>query len=252
MKLFCLWFYFVAALMTSCKVNAEYVDNLPPIPYQAYALIRGATINLPVTQFFEAIAGSDAKTDPEKSEARLLKQRGGKVGQELWDTAIKCDDKTIPHTDDDKARCMDAAGDIAVGIMTIFWRDYGRAVFKLAGYSFDKSIIVYANDCNTFGSCNVVIKKVLELTNNMESGAPILLFSGFCSSGNPSARKRFLPSNVSAACTKIMSSAPLKEEVVCTDKNRDRDRSGCDDKVRSKTKYCTEKGNFAYPEIDCN
>lgn len=249
MKSLGLWFSFIVALMASCRVNAEYVDNLPPIPYQAYALIRGATINLSLTDFRNAIIDNTPKRDPSKAGLAILK-RGGKEGQELLDAALKCDDKTIPHTDDDKARCMDTGGDLAVGVLTIFFRDYGRAVFKLAGYSFDKSIIVYANDCNTFGSCNIVMKKVLELTNNMESGVPIGLFVQLCSGSNPSARKRFLPSNVSAACTKIMGSAPLKEEVICTDKNRV--KNGCDDKVKSKTRYCTETGSLLYPEIDCN
>lgn len=250
MKLLGLWLSFIVALMASCRVNAEYVDNLPPIPYQAYALIRGATINLSLTDFRKAIVGNTPKSSLIREGLAVVLKRGGKEGQELWDAAIKCDDKTILHTDDDKARCLDAVGDGAFGGLTILFRDYGRAVFKLAGYSFDKSIIVYANDCNTFGSCNIVIDKVLELTNNMESGAPIYLFVQLCSSSNPSARKRFLPSNVAAACTKIMSSAPLKEEVICTDKNRVRD--GCDDKIKSKTRYCTETGSLLYPEIDCN
>lgn len=247
MKSLGLWFSFIVALMASCKVNAEYVDNLPPIPYQAYALIKGATINLSPTDFGNAIFGNTLKSD-----TRLIQKRGGKEGQGLLDAAIKCDDKTIPHTDDDKARCMDTAMDIATGSLIIFRRDYGRAVFKLAGYSFDKSISVFANDCNTFGSCDIVSKKVLELTNNMESMIPVGLFVEFCSSSNPSGRKRFLPLNVAAACVKIMSSAPLKEGVVCTDKNQVRDRSGCDDKVKSKTRYCTETGSLVYPEIDCN
>lgn len=245
MKLLGLWLSFIVALMASCRVNAEYVDNLPPIPYQAYALIRGATINLPMTQFAEAIVGSD----PEKRLATLLKQRGGKEGQELWDAAVKCDDKTIPGSDDSKARCKDIAYDLPFVISTITFRDYGRAVFKLAGYSFDKSIVVFANDCNTFGSCEIVLKRILELTNNMESGAPPFLFGQLCGSNNQSVRKRFLPLNVAAACVKISNSTPYKEGVC---KTPVRDRSLCDDKVNSKTRYCTETGNLVYPEIDCN
>jgi hypothetical protein len=245
MKLLGLWLSFIVALMASCRANAEYVDNLPPIPYQAYALIRGATINLPMTQFAEAIVGSD----PEKRAAILLKQRGGKEGQELWGAIAKCDDKTIPSSDDRKVRCMDIANELTFVINTILLRDYGRAVFKLAGYSFDKSIVVFANDCNTFGSCEIVHKKILELTNNMESMAPPYLFGHLCGSNNQSIRKRFLPSNVAAACTKMVSSAPFKEEIC---KIPVRDRSLCDDKVKSKTRYCTETGNLLYPEIDCN
>lgn len=245
MKLLGLWLSFIVALMASCRVNAEYVDNLPPIPYQAYALIRGATINLPMTQFSEAIVGSD----PEKRVATLLKQRGGKEGRELWDAMVKCDDKTIPSSDDSKARCIDIVTEAPSVIKTITFRDYGRAVFKLAGYSFDKSIVVFANDCNTFGSCQIVHKRILELTNNMESEAPLFLFGQLCSSNNQSIRKRFLPLNVAAACTRMMSSAPFKEEIC---KIPVRDRSRCDDKVNSKTRYCTETGNLVYPEIDCN
>lgn len=248
MKLLCLWLYFVVALMASCKVTAEYIDNLPPIPYQLSVLIEGATINLPITQFANAI-----ESDSNKFTATVLK-RGGQEGQELLDAFMKCDDKTIPMTDERKARCFDTVTDAVIGAKTILYRDHGRAVFKLAGYSFDKSLVAFANDCNTFGSCDMLMDKIFELTNNPESMAPAKLFIVLCAGCTPNTRKLFLPLKVAAACTKMMSSASFKKKIVCADKSLVRDQSICNDnnKIGRKTRYCTESGSILYPEIDCN
>lgn len=244
MKSFGLWLSFVAAITLSGGVNAEYVDDLPPIPYQLSPLIKGAMINLTLTQFSNTLG-----SDKNEITAALLQKRGGKEGQTLWDATKKCDDKTIPMTDERKTRCVEIAIDGYRAVQTILFRDYGRAVFKLAGYSLDKSLVAFANDCNTLGSCEIVMQKILELTNSMESKPMFTLFGGLCVANNSDIRKRFLPSNVTTACTKMFSSAPFKEEIC---KLMARERSECSDNAFSKTKYCTKTGYQHYPEIDCN
>lgn len=254
MKSLGLWLSFIVALMASCRANAEYVDNLPPIPYQISALIRGAMANLPGDKFIKAI-----ESDPNKLVVAILK-RSGKAGQELIDADNKwrCDDETTPMDDERKARCFDSAVYAGFCGKVIINRDYARAVFKLAGYSFDKSFIAFANDCNTFGSCDIVADKILELTNNPESLEMLKLFVSTCSNSNPDIRKRFLPSNVAAACVKMMGLEPFKSKV-CENK-RDAPKQIqviCGSplsETAKKSNICANAGDFFnnYPEIDCN
>lgn len=245
MKSLGIWLYFIAAITLSGRVNAEYVDNLPPIPYKLSPLIKGAKANLPTEKFLNGI-----ESDPRKRGAAIIK-RGGKEGQELLDNLERCKDKIIPLTVERNIYCNEILFDTALIGTTLVFREYYRAVFNLAGYSFDKSLIAFAHDCNTFGSCQIVSEKILELTNSMEFMSMVGSFVFLCINNTPDIRKRFLPSNVAAACTQIMSSAPFKNEV-CEDKQW---KSRCNKlpaEVKNKVKYCTKTGNDRYPEIDCN
>jgi len=247
MKSLGLWLYFIATITLSGVVNAEYVDNLPPIPYQLSPLIKGAMANLSPTQFAKAI-----ESDTEKQTEAIIRGRGGKEGREFWDVFIKCTNKNIPMTDERATRCHELAFDTMEIFPTIFFLDYDRAVFKLAGYSFDKSIVAFANDCNTLGSCEIVMQKISELTNSMEFGTMIYLFGTACAVNSPDIRERFLPSNIAAACTQIYTSKPFKAEVC---KINEKWRSSFCNNLHAgviKSKKCSETRSHHYPEIDCN
>lgn len=248
MKSLGIWLYFIAAITLSGRVNAEYVDNLPPIPYKLSPLIKGAKANLSSEKF-----SNEIESDPRKREIAIMK-RGGREALELLDNYKRCKDKTIPLTVERNIHCNEIEFDTFLVGLTIMRREYYRAVFNLAGYSFDKSLIAFAHDCNTFGSCQIVHEKILELTNSMEFMSMTGSFVLLCMSNTPDIRKRFLPSNVAAACTQIMASAPFKNDAVCGGKDEQREFfcNKLPAEVKRKAKHCTETGNYRYPEIDCN
>lgn len=213
-------------------------DSLLAVPYALYPLINVARLQLPAEEFMNAI-----ETNPQKQRSAILK-RGGKEGQKLLNLVAKTDAENTPKTDDRFEINFDAEQ----AKKTIFFRDYGRAVFKLKGYSFDESLVAFADDCNALGSCELLIRKILELTQNPESFQVIPLFTMMCSGSTPDTRKKFLPPNLIRACTQIMSEAGFK---VALCEGSVALRSNVCNSTRT-SKYCTETRNFFYPEFDCN
>lgn len=235
MKLLGLLILFIT-LALSYRANAETVDSLPPAPYVLYPLVNVARLKLPAEEFLKAIE-SDPNND--KVISALLK-RGGKPGQDILDVIAKISVETISETDE---RLLDAN----LAAFLIFFRDHGRAVFKLAGYSFDKSFITFADDCNTFGSCAKVIDIILERAKNREALHVWGLFYPLCAPSTPALRQQFLPQNLARACTQMMSTQDMKV-AVCEIANDFRKK--CE--PTSKSKYCTGTENPFYPEFDCN
>lgn len=217
--------------------NAETVDSLPPAPYVLYPLVNVARLKLPVEEFMNAI---ESDSNKEKRRSAVLK-RGGKAGQDLLDVITKINVETTPLNDE---RLFDAH----FASQVIFHRDYGRAVFQLAGYSFDKSLIAFADDCNTFGSCIKVVDIILEQAKNPEALQLVGLFFVTCPLSTPASRQQFWPSNLARACTQIMIAVKDFQDATC--KATKELRKTC--LITSKSKYCTGKENLFYPEFDCN
>lgn len=230
--------FFVATLTVSFRVNAVEIDRLPAVPYALYPLINVAKLQLPSEEFMNAI-----EIDPKKQRNAILR-RGGKEGQKLLNLVAKFDAENTPKTD----KYFEINMDAGLASNTILFRDYNRAVFRLKGYSFDKSLIAFADDCNTLGSCAILINKIIELAQNPEALQVIPLFALVCSASSDETREKFLPPNLIRACTQIMSTAPFKAGVCEASTTF---RSGVCNSTRT-SRYCTETKNFFYPEFDCN
>jgi hypothetical protein len=255
MKSLTLWICCVVALMASNMTNAEYIDKAPAIPYKQSELLKfEAAFENNTDEKFHATLGSDLN-----AQLMELYKRSGKIGQQILDDKT-CDDENVSNRPSElKAHCADRYIDSNIIINTITRRETFRETFRMAGYSFDKSLVVFANNCKSLGSCDAATQDIMNLTGYPPGTTTLVkIFAMACSGSTPSVRNQLMPPNVAAACVKIMSSEPFKSKV-CELKidALKQGQSFCSQQpkeVADKMKYCSPgmKAWVDYPEIDCD
>lgn len=183
---FCL--IFAAILAVPCELSAEPLDNLPPIPYAQTPLIYSACHKLPKQEFIKSLIGRKSTDDDndsflgdEKFGLAMLK-RGGAVGRQMAeDTRTKeCTKNKLKGAMIGDKLPSYCAPVIATTKM-LFARDYYRAAFSSMGFSFDKSLIMFANDCYTYGSCTKAAERIsIDISKNEQSLVAVLAYIEFC------------------------------------------------------------------------
>lgn len=206
----------IAMSATSFNLCAEDLDKLPPIPYAQAPLIFSATHKLPEREFLLALAGGDISTKKdemfgnEKLSFAVLK-RGGNAGLKLTEDSriAECTLNNMDAMDkEQRSYCDDVQG----VIKTIQVHEYSRAVFSSMGFSFDKSMVEFANDCNTYGNCDKAVKRLADISKNIQSLEMISLYVGLCKMASAvksnEQKELFLSKEIIDACPPVLRILP--------------------------------------------
>lgn len=182
---FCL--IFAAILAVPCALSAENLDNLPPIPYAQTPLIYSAVEKQPMGEFASSLIGrkfvadSDSFYKDEKIGLAILK-RGGTVGRQMAEDirTKECTPNKL-KTAIVGEKLLSYCDPVLATTSMLLVRDYYRAVFSSVGFSFDKSLITFANDCYTYGSCEKAGLRIIDISKNIQSMSALFAYTQFCS-----------------------------------------------------------------------
>lgn len=225
---FCL--IFTAILAVPCKLSAESLDKLPPIPDAQTALIYSASHKYTKAEFIKTLVGSvvldkDSVLGIQKLSIALLR-RGGAVGRQMAeDTRTKeCTTKKM-RAGIMSEELQNYCATVVRTHYVLLSRDHNRALFSSLSFSFDKSLTIFANDCYTYGSCEKAWLRIIDISKNGQAvAAPLLYielcglackkegsFNG-CGADSPDGKKpyslSFLSKDVVEACQVILQQTP--------------------------------------------